>query len=469
MANISGLLGTAGGGGGSGYAAPSGVTQPQLDTAYNQTQAGIQQQQNFVNALNGQNGLGHQTDVYNQIQNVAAGRGPNPAQAMLAQATGANTANQAALMAGQRGATANPGLIARQAAMQGTANQQNAAGQGATLQANQSLNAMNQLGNLANTQVNQQQAGLSNLTGASQAQQNALLGIQGNINNANANLIGANMSGQQGLQGGILNSLGSMGGSLFGGGGGLSSSAGPTMAGGAGDLGSGAGDLTALAAKGGRVTRMADGGQLDPNQIQVTPITTAPVSNGPQSGFGQYLQSQNQQQDMPLAEHKSSGGGNPLSGVTSLVGPALQKAATWGTKEALPAIGDFFGGMATTAGGASGAVAGGAADVGVDAAPAVLAAAKGGKVPALVSPGEQYLPPEDVEKVKKGANPMEVGQKVPGKPKVGGAKNSYANDTVKANLDEGGIVIPRSVTQGENPHWAAMKFVHATMKKNRHK
>ena len=47
--------------------------------------------------------------------------------------------------------------------------------------------------------------------------------------------------------------------------------------------------------------------------------------------------------------------------------------------------------------------------------------------------------------------------------------NSYANDTVKANLDEGGIVIPRSITQGPNPHWNAMKFVHATIAKNKGK
>ena len=95
------------------------------------------------------------------------------------------------------------------------------------------------------------------------------------------------------------------------------------------------------------------------------------------------------------------------------------------------------------------------------------ALAKGGKVPALLSPGERYLPPKAVEKAEKGANPMKLGKKVPGTPKVKGAKNSYANDTVKATLDEGGIVLPRSVTQHKNPDWAAHKFVRDIMAKNR--
>ena len=89
--------------------------------------------------------------------------------------------------------------------------------------------------------------------------------------------------------------------------------------------------------------------------------------------------------------------------------------------------------------------------------------AKGGKVPAMVSPGEKYLKPQDVEKVKRGANPMKVGETIPGKPRVGGAKNSYANDTVPKTLDEGGIVLPRSVTQSKNPEWAAHRFVKAYM------
>ena len=69
------------------------------------------------------------------------------------------------------------------------------------------------------------------------------------------------------------------------------------------------------------------------------------------------------------------------------------------------------------------------------------------------------------KKVEHGANPMEVGKTVPGKPKVAGAKNSYANDTVPATLDEGGIVLPRSVTKAKDPSKEAAKFVAAIMAK----
>lgn len=114
-------------------------------------------------------------------------------------------------------------------------------------------------------------------------------------------------------------------------------------------------------------------------------------------------------------------------------------------------------GAATTAGEGIGA--------GIDTA--VMVAAKGGKVPAMVSPGEQYLPPKDVKKVAKGANPLAVGERIPGKPKYKG--NNYANDIVPKTLEAGGIVIPNKIMQSKNPHWEAMKFVHATMAKNRGK
>lgn len=76
----------------------------------------------------------------------------------------------------------------------------------------------------------------------------------------------------------------------------------------------------------------------------------------------------------------------------------------------------------------------------------MLAANKGGKVPALVSPGEKYLKPQEAEQVaKKEASPKEVGKNIPGKAEVKG--DSEKNDKVKANLDEGGVVIPRSLMQ----------------------
>lgn len=202
----------------------------QLETAYNQSQQGIGQQQEFLKALQAQGGIGNQSNVFNQqqaladqLQGVANGTGPNPAQAMLAQATGANVANQAALMAGQRGASNNVGMIARQAGMQGGNLQQQAAGQGATMQANQSLNALGALqgqqanmANLATTQVGQQAGALTGYNNAVQGQQNALLNagsaqnnahvaLQNGINGANGSLQGINAGIEGKTLGGLVN------------------------------------------------------------------------------------------------------------------------------------------------------------------------------------------------------------------------------------------------------------------------
>lgn len=73
----------------------------------------------------------------------------------------------------------------------------------------------------------------------------------------------------------------------------------------------------------------------------------------------------------------------------------------------------------------------------------------GGAVPAMVSPGERYLSPDDVQKViREGANPLTSGKKVPGKPKVKG--DSLKNDTVPATLQEGGVVLPRHIMNKKN-------------------
>ena len=144
----------------------------------------------FAQRLRNQSGIENQQNVFQQAQNLsgqygqlAQGQGPNPAQNMLAQATANNIANQNALMAGQRGAGANAGLIARQAAQQGAGVQQQAAGQAATLGAQQQIAAMGGqqaqqqlMGGLAGNQVQQ---GLS----GTQLQGQIALSNQGNAFN----------------------------------------------------------------------------------------------------------------------------------------------------------------------------------------------------------------------------------------------------------------------------------------------
>lgn len=475
MSFVGGLLGTAGGANGSGFASPSSAniesptTVGQVNTAYTGNQNALAQQQAFLQAVQAQNGLGNQSSVYNQLQGIANGTGPNPAQAQLAQATGANVANQAALMAGQRGANANVGLLARQAAQQGSQIQQQSAGQAATLQAQQSLNAISGMGNIANTQAGQQAAATSANTQAQQNEQqqllnsiaqqnNARIGMQSNVNSANAGLTQQNMQNQGNLFGGALQGAG---------------------------LGAG------LLAEGGKIQpKMYAEGQYVQSEpmsddqwntaASVQPaspaaLPQAPVaapSPGPKSSFVKSLAS------------NSSSKPQGYGGVGQAIGAGLKNlfnSAMSSSPKASPSEDEQSGGLFTAQAqrdenAQSGLplnqsvmspeeqvnATGGSQQMAAANEPQV-AAAKGGRVPALVSPGEQYLPPKDVKKVKDGKNPLSLGERIPGIPKHPG--NDYRNDTVPKNLEEGGVVIPNKIMQSKNPHWEAMKFVHAHMAK----
>lgn len=155
-----------------------------LNSSYDKTDEALKATADQQKDLIAAGGIQNQSDVYNQFQGIVNGTGPNPAQAMLAEATGNNIANQAALMAGQRGAQVNPALIARLAAQQGAANQQSLAGQSANLQANQSLNALSQAGNIAGQQVSNQLQGQNIYANQALNNQGQLLGAQGQYNSA---------------------------------------------------------------------------------------------------------------------------------------------------------------------------------------------------------------------------------------------------------------------------------------------
>lgn len=360
------------------------ITQDQAKQQFQNTQDVLKQQQDFTAALQGQNGIQNQSNVYNQLQQQALGQGPNPAQAMLANQTGNNAAQQAALMAGQRGSSANSGLIARQAAQQGGALQQQAAGQGAALQAQQSANALGQMGNMAGQQVAQQANGLQGINNIAQAnmgnmaQQNqAAIGSTDSINRANAAVDSQTAKGQSDMMGNMLGGIGSA----------------------VSDFGGGFMDSL------GGLFSTGEGGGL--SLLGAGSAEILPAVGGLAETYGPYM--------------VAAKGGQVPKGPSSHVGQHFHRMA------------------------------------------------QGGKVPALVSPGEKYLNPKQVEQVKQGANPMKVGETIPGKPKVSGAKNSYANDTVKKNLDEGGIVLPRSVTKSKRPDQTAESFVAAILSRNKHK
>lgn len=384
------------------------ATMEQAQQAYGQTNQALANQTNFMNALGAANGIGNQSSVFNQLQGVANGTGPNPAQAMLANATGANTANQAALMAGQRGAGANTGLIARQAAMQGAANQQGAAGQGAALQAQQSLGALGQMGGIAGQQVAEQGNATNseaatalgqqgNILGSMGSQNQAGVGMQSNLNNNNSSIAGINTKGQQQMLGGAMNGI------------------------------------SALMASGGEVPTANITNtipQQKPNPFAVMGNTMAGNPSGQDSGMFDF----------------GRGAGMALkAGIKGLFGPSTPNPEA--TYQANPTSENFVG--------PSMAGIGPSEDQGY---------AKGGKVKAMVSPGERYLNPSEVEKVAKGRKEASVaGEKIPGKAKVKG--DSLKNDTVPKTLEEGGIVLPKSVMESKHPHWAAHKFVSAILAK----
>jgi len=393
------------------------VTTQQAQTAYDQTQQGLQQQQAFLQALQGQGGLQNQSSVFGQQQNLAnmmqdlaAGTGPNPALAGLNKATGQNIAAMTSAMAGGRGASANPAAIARSAGRAGAESLQTAAADAATVQAQQQIAGMDALsrqqqamGNMANTQVaNQAAATNAYSTSAQNQQQNLLSGInaqnqanvamQSNLNQANA----------------------ALGSAVIGG-----------IAGGAGA------GMQKMGATGGRVKRhqigdnlvFADGGLVNPDQV--VQRTNLPAIDG--GGFS-----------MPSGDFDTSAITQGLKDLGAGIGSRFKK------KEA-PA--------SSVSGGGGGAMS----------AHLTNMMATGGKVPAMVSPGEKYLTPEQARDVLKGKeNPLN-GKTIPGKAKVKG--DSYANDTVPVTLEEGGCVIPRSVLQSDQPMKNAIKFVHEHMKK----
>lgn len=191
------------------------------------------QQQALVNALQSQNGIGNQSLVFgqqqalaNQLQGVANGTGPNPVLNQFNQATGQNIAAQSALMAGQRGASSNVGLLARQIAQQGANTQQQAAGQSATLQSQQQMaglsalqNQQSQLAAGANQQAANQFNSVVGLNQTAQQNQNLAntalnaqntgnINMQSNINASNAGVASAGAAAQGAAVGGIASGVG---------------------------------------------------------------------------------------------------------------------------------------------------------------------------------------------------------------------------------------------------------------------
>lgn len=380
------------------------TTTGQANEQYGNAQNALQYQKAFLDAVSAQNGLQNQANVYNQLQDIYGGKGPNAAQAMLNQSTGQNVANQAALMAGQRGAGANVGLMARQAAQQGAGIQQQAVGQGATLQAQQAMNALSAAGSLANQQVAQQAAANQNYNQFAQGEQsnvlNALAGqnaanvnMQGNMNNANAGIAQGNQAFQAGAFKGLMN-------------GASSASSMMSMA---------KGGMVKGYADGGDVAQPNMGGNLD-QMVDVQQPQPAANPTGPQSNVGKVLAG------TPDSAMMFQAPNNPHAA-------AIEKDAE----------STFSPSSSKDSGGGSGG--------GMGSMLSMLALlSKGGSVN-----GEMLAA---------------QGKRVPGKADVKG--DSLKNDKVKALLSPGEIVIPRSIANAKDAPKQAAKFVAAVIARGRH-
>ena len=332
IGSINGALGLTNNFAAQGANLTEGTNAGQLNTAYNGVQSGLGAQQGIVNQTAGglSQGLGAQGQLSNQLSAESMGQGPNPAQAALNQSTGQNIQQQAALMAGQRGAGANAGLIASQAAQQGAATQQQAVGQSATLQAQQQLAAQQAQASLAAQQVSQGATAVQNnsqqqqneqniLQGANTSLNNANVAMQSNINNADSQTAAANQNAATGTLGGIMNGASSIT-SMFADGGTVGgdtpgfqptssdTSSGPSVAasaplpspppsssgGSSGGGGGGAGALSLLAL-------LAKGGTVQSPYMAPTPLVVA-SSNGPQSTVGQWINTQSGTSSGPASE-----------------------------------------------------------------------------------------------------------------------------------------------------------------------
>jgi hypothetical protein len=401
-----------------------------------------------TNALQGygaeQTNEAQQNAVAQQLLAQSQGQGPNPYTEQLAATTGQNVAQQAALMAGQRGAGSNVGLIARQAAQQGAATQQQAAGQAATMTAQQELAqqqaAAGILGNVGSQGISEQNANTSLLTGGASAN-----------NSQNAGLV-SNYGMAQGINSQVsqnnANSTNQTAGGIIG------------------------GIASALSlAKGGDVTP-ATLAPEDTSASYTTPelkgpsdkpsATQAALQNAGK-GVKNYMQSAATNAD-------ATGIANSVSAPVDTAAPTLG-SSTFGAAAA-PAPSLLSGAQGGTPSLLGAGDAGGMASL----LPALALAqgghvaghfhryfAGGGKVPALVSAQEVYLNPSQVHEVlHRGADPMKIGHRFPGTDKVKG-RNSTKNDTIPVDLDDGGCVIPIAVTTHKKASDKARAFVQRTM------
>lgn len=162
-------------------------------------QTGINTAGNNYNTANG--GL---NQLAQMLLQQSSGQGPNIANQQLQNFTGQNVANTAGLIAGQRGASSNPGMVARQIAQQGSGIQQQASGQAAQNVLAQQIAAQNSLGGVLGTQGSLANQNLGINQGALSNQNQLITNANLGASTANAQGAGQNAQTNAGILGGVM-------------------------------------------------------------------------------------------------------------------------------------------------------------------------------------------------------------------------------------------------------------------------
>lgn len=419
-----------------------------VDQALSNQQANYGQQQSFIDTVRARSN----------------GQGPSVAGGMLNEATQKNIANTAGMVASNR--NLSPAAAARLQIEGGAAAQGQAAGQAATLRAGEIQANTSLLGQALGQQGGQNLGVLSTVAGAEQGQ-NALalqnsLGTQG----INAQIGGQNAGlqlGQEQLAAGINAGNAATNAAITGG---VLNAAG----------------AAAGAAKGGEITPggvlPAEAAVIAPGE-QVNVRTSAQTPKEDPIAKRRALMSVAKPPPAKMADggvarppvhaylaglHAFDGGG----GVSMDTGAGLGGAETMTDLPATPADSDDSG-TKRSSGPFSTRPDTSAYDrfasmhlAGSMYADGGSIYAQGGRVPALVSPQEVVVPPDVAHNPERAAEYVEKGKgKVPGKAKVKG--DSPKNDFVRARLPVGAVVVPRSITQGENAGERAKSFVESVL------
>jgi hypothetical protein len=361
---------------------------------------------NLANAISGQGTLA------SQLLAQAQGQGPNIANLQLQQATNQNNQQAAGMLASQRGM--NPALAQRIISQQNATNNQNAAGQSGVLRAQQQLAAQQGLGNVYAQQAGEAAQNLNTLTQAQTA-----------ANNSNAAAAGQNAQTGAGLVGGIL------------------------------------GGVSSLFAKGGQVEPpekhlerllISIGSKIRPKKYDDGGMVSQSY-NGSDPANDVVDTANAVSAATPIQATPS--GPSFLSGMGSSIGSSLQNGPAMQQTQS-PA----FANVPLPPAAASNQFSN------VGGVPLTqLHRAHGGAVPAMVSPGERFIPPEYVHAVKSGkVKASKVAPKFPGKAKVKG--DSEQNDNIPANLEEGGVVVPRTKADNDND---SREFLQAIAEEKRKK